>query len=959
MHLLFDMKKESRKNTATLKQITLYIAFCGFISPSSAFFLKNCTISTPLKNTQLKVLCYKMGFFRIPRVPGNTRILDISFNAFAQIQIGDFRHLSNLQDLNISNNKISQIQEGALDNLSNLTHLNLARNSLNTVSSGMLRGLSSLLVLRLDDNNIKDIEESAFSTLQNLKVLNLTQNHLHYIDRVKPVLAPPCLEELYIGSNNFTVFNSYEIATKPLSLKRLDLSNNPLATFQLTDNIFPSLAHLDLSYCGQNGTMTWNVTENTFLSSVQTLYFMGVHMSPQSVADVLPSFRNSLNKIRLNGNVELNKTKLLLNACSPALRVVRLNANKIKHLADHMFDPCSNLTELDLGENEISTLSQSVFRSFTQLKKLLLQINKLTRITNSFQALSTLEFLDLSRNSIRELTCDDFANLTKVKTLYLYGNKISLINSCLFKDLTSLEVLKLGTNNLLRIGDAFSNGPRSLKDLQVNFNKLSKIKKHTFRNVPQLTSLSLQDNQISEIEAHAFEELKNLTSLLLSSNKITAKTLTRHLNVFSGMPNLQNLELYANTISFKDNKLTHPPFEELKQLRVLTLNSQRRGIGVIPSNLLQGLSSLEMFYAGNTNLGHLNPDTFKFSPRLWFLDLSKNALSEDDSIPAETFHPISGLTKLILSRTQLRSLNFLLNANLSRLSTLSAPGNEIDTINETLIESLPRLEVLDLQRNTFTCDCHNEFFIEWAVKSNSTQVFYFNKYMCSYPRALRGMSLSAFNTESCTLKIDFICFLCSSIAVVLTLFCSFVWQFLRYQVIYAYYLLLAFLYDTKKKRSGTTFQYDAFISYNTQDEPWVMEELIPKLEGEQGWRLCLHHRDFEPGRPIIDNIVDGIYSSRKTICLVTRNYLKSNWCSSEVQVASFRLFDEQKDVLVLVFLEDIPAHELSPYHRMRKLVKKQTYLRWPKPGEDTKIFWQKLKMALKTKEGHKSETGIL
>lgn len=939
----------------TLQQITLYIALCGFISPSSAFSLNNCTISTPLKDTQPKVLCYKMGFFRIPLIPRNTRILDVSFNAFAQIQIGDFNQLSNLQDLNISNNKISQIQEGALDNLSKLSHLNLASNRLQGISRGMLHGLTNLLVLRLDYNYIQDIEESAFSTLQNLKVLNLTKNHLYYIEKIKPVLASPFLEELYTGSNHFDAFNSYEMSTKPLALKRLDFSNNPLATFQLTDNIFPTLSHLDLSYCGQNGTMTWNVTEKTFFTSMKTLYFMNVHMSDQNAANVLQGFKNFLKKIRLNANIQLNKTNLLLNACSSMLQVVRLSANKIKHLTDHMFDPCSNLTELDLGDNEISQLSPSMFRGFTQLKTLRLQINKLTRITNSFQMLFTLEFIDLSRNSINMLTCDDFANLTQVKTLYLYSNKISIISSCLFKDLKNLEVLKLGTNNLLRIGDAFSNGPHSLLDLELNFNKLSKIEKYTFRNVSQLNNLSLQDNQISDIEDHAFEGLNNLTSLLLSSNKISAKTLTKQHNVFSGMPNLKNLDLYANSILFTDDQLNYPPFKDLKKLRVLTLHSQRRGIGKIPSNLLQGLSSLEMFYAGNTNLAHLNPDTFQSSPQLWFLDLSKNALSEDHSIPTELFHPISKLTKLILSRTQLRSLNFLLNANLSRLSTLKARGNEIDMINKTLIQSLPRLEVLDLEKNTFTCDCTNAFFIDWAKNSNYTQVIYLNKYMCSYPSSLRGMSLSSFNTESCTLNIDFVCFLCSSIVVILTLLSSFVWHFLRFQVVYAYYLFLAFLYDSKKKQNGSTFQYDAFISYNTKDEPWVMEELIPKLEGEQGWRLCLHHRDFEPGRPIIDNIIDGIYSSRKTICLITRNYLKSNWCSSEIQVASFRLFDEQKDVLIPVFLEDIPTHQLSPYHRMRKLVKKRTYLRWPKPGEDTKVFWQKLKMALETKEGHKSD----
>ncbi|XP_016403155.1 toll-like receptor 13, partial [Sinocyclocheilus rhinocerous] len=139
-------------------------------------------------------------------------------------------------------------------------------------------------------------------------------------------------------------------------------------------------------------------------------------------------------------------------------------------------------------------------------------------------------------------------------------------------------------------------------------------------------------------------------------------------------------------------------------------------------------------------------------------------------------------------------------------------------------------------------------------------------------------------------------------------------------------------------------------SYSAQEEPWVLEELVPKLEGQHGLRLCLHHRDFQPGKAIIDNIMDAIYNSRKTVCLITHNYLKSVWCSHEIQVPSFRLFDEQKDVLVLVFLKDIPTHQLSPYYRMRKLVKKRTYLRRPKPGEDNRAFWQKLKMAIETKE---------
>ncbi|MEQ2182613.1 hypothetical protein GOODEAATRI_024138, partial [Goodea atripinnis] len=111
-------------------------------------------------------------------------------------------------------------------------------------------------------------------------------------------------------------------------------------------------------------------------------------------------------------------------------------------------------------------------------------------------------------------------------------------------------------------------------------------------------------------------------------------------------------------------------------------------------------------------------------------------------------------------------------------------------------------------------------------------------------------------------------------------------------------------------------------------------------------------------KPITDNITDAIYGSRKTICVISRRYLESEWCSREVQIASFRLFDEQRDVLILVFLEDIPTYLLSPFHRMRKLVKKQTYLSWPRAADHPEVFWEKLRKALETRNDP-SEDNVL
>ena len=154
----------------------------------------------------------------------------------------------------------------------------------------------------------------------------------------------------------------------------------------------------------------------------------------------------------------------------------------------------------------------------------------------------------------------------------------------------------------------------------------------------------------------------------------------------------------------------------------------------------------------------------------------------------------------------------------------------------------------------------------------------------------------------------------------------------------------------------------------SRDEMWVMNQLVPKLEGaapgRPRFRLCLHHRDFRPGTAILDNIEAAIFSARRTLCVVTRDFLRSEWCALEFQMASLRLLCEAKDVLLLVFLEDIPDHGLSAYTRLRKMVRRETYLRWPGAGGaggsvvggcDIEAFWVKLEEALRDNEWKEEE----
>jgi hypothetical protein len=47
--------------------------------------------------------------------------------------------------------------------------------------------------------------------------------------------------------------------------------------------------------------------------------------------------------------------------------------------------------------------------------------------------------------------------------------------------------------------------------------------------------------------------------------------------------------------------------------------------------------------------------------------------------------------------------------------------------------------------------------------------------------------------------------------------------------------------------------------------------------------------------------------------------------------AVYRLFIKLQDVPLLIFLDPIAERQLLVYHRMRKVMLKETYLQWPGP----------------------------
>ncbi|KAL3854801.1 hypothetical protein ACJMK2_014050, partial [Sinanodonta woodiana] len=129
--------------------------------------------------------------------------------------------------------------------------------------------------------------------------------------------------------------------------------------------------------------------------------------------------------------------------------------------------------------------------------------------------------------------------------------------------------------------------------------------------------------------------------------------------------------------------------------------------------------------------------------------------------------------------------------------------------------------------------------------------------------------------------------------------------------------------------------YDVFISYSSEDLEWVKLYLFQELT-EQKYHVCIDFKDFVPGIPISENIIDAIYKSKRTIILMSKNFLCSMWGQFELQQAHNRAIARREDVLILIKLDDckIPAKLMG-----------QTFLDWT--NLDVRPhFWQRLAEAV-------------
>jgi len=76
------------------------------------------------------------------------------------------------------------------------------------------------------------------------------------------------------------------------------------------------------------------------------------------------------------------------------------------------------------------------------------------------------------------------------------------------------------------------------------------------------------------------------------------------------------------------------------------------------------------------------------------------------------------------------------------------------------------------------------------------------------------------------------------------------------------------------------YEYDVFISYSRKDKAWVRGELANRLQ-QLGLKTCIDVEDFRAGAPTIKEIERAATISKKTLLIMTPNYLNSEWTEFE------------------------------------------------------------------------------
>ncbi|XP_078510967.1 toll-like receptor 12 [Lissotriton helveticus] len=849
---------------------------------------------------------------------------------------------------------VSTIHRNALCRFQALQYLYLEV-EVQTVLPGAFHGLPHLqnLTILYDPLSFQckniSFAQDVFLNLTSLKTLTLNNICINHIGQVD---LPPSvqLQELSLQYDNINDFSMvFSVFRGMQSVHRLDLRNNYIEIVQMKlgfkqwDNI-PAIFELDLSE---------NPVSKLSPDAFSRMGLRSLILSPPPLLlnDLLHCGAGTLDNLFLR--FVKKETPSTINMCYIASRFklvsFAVTYSDLEQLSGEGLSECGSLETLDLSSNNLKYLANDILYKIPHLRVLILSQNtdlKLDLCPLSYEKLhfySGLQVLHFSFNNVSSIKNKQFACMAHLLVLDLNSNRIETIEPLGFFGLLHLKHLDLHDNNLKLLDSLILQPVPNLLTLDIKGNSFKKLEGDQWGELKSLKEFTL-DTNIMYLIPENFPHLTVLTWTLSDYIHIKSKSDIS----LSSVKIVTLIGLYINIDTPKGLL-----FQNTTEL-FIAFNA-----GII--SMYQPISFYQMcpiveklFYSHFIGAGYYSELNFSNLIYLKYLEVWNlySAMYNSTYNPEFLFQNLPSLQCLILENSGLKYLTFGMFQSMISLRVFVTRNDAFATLDNGVQRLFPKLKYWYLEDVTFPCNCDNTWFYTWAASTPQTFVTNFSNLICIQERT--KLNFLIFLHESCEQEIEFMLFLLTSIFLLFFTSVTLLYKTCSSHFLSLMYIFYAWLNRIRgRKGKPVKYEFDAFVSYSSSDQGWILQHLIPNLEekGPPFFKLCLHNRDFEVGKDIVDNIADSIYRSRKTICVISHNYLRSEWCSLEMRMATYRLLAEQEDVLILVFLEHVSKYQLSAYHRLAKMVKKKTYIAWPDGNEDKQmVFWENMRKAIeKTK----------
>nr|WNA22116.1 Toll-like receptor 1 [Altica viridicyanea] len=849
-------------------------------------------------------------------------LLNLSYNRISKLDTTFFRDLYTLQILNLEHNSLEMIPADTFAPMNNLHTLILSYNKITYLDAYSLNGLYVLSLLALDNNLLEGIHPEAFRNCSSLQDLNLNGNLLKSV---------------------------------PLALKDMRL----MRTVDLGENLVESLE--DPGFRGMNnlyglrliGNKLTNISKRIF-SDLPALQILNLARNRiQKVEKGSFQYSPNLQAVRLDSNQLTDISGLF--AEIPSLLWLNVSDNQIEWF-DYALIP-RGLQWLDMHKNNVRELGNHYNLDFElKLQTLDASFNKLSRI-NAAAVPSNIELLFLNDNLITSVEPHTFLKKTNLTRVDLYANQIVSM------DLNALRLTPVDPEKQLPefyIGGNPFQCDCTMEWLQ-RINKLDHLRQH-----PRVMDLeSIYCKLLYNRETNYLPLIEAESSQFLCTYKTHCFALC-HCCDFDAcdceMTCPTNCTCYhdqswsANVVECSGVGYTEMPSRIPMDATEVYLDGNN--FGELSSHAFIGRKNLKILYANNSNIAAIYNHTFSGLKRLTILHLENNHIKQ---LLGFELSSLEYLKELYLQGNLIHYIDNRTFLSLKQLEVLRLDNNRLYSFEVWQFTLNPYLVEIGLAFNQWSCDCTYVTKFKTWLQVNYGKVVDANKIMCMYNNSTKdlGPNLSDFNGTSCVnvfsgsnrqivetqamndylpLLLVTMCIFIASVVIVCGAF--YYRRELRVWIYSRCGLRMCYKTTAFEEQNDKDRLFDAYVSYSVKDEAFVSQVLAPGLEsGDPGYRLCLHYRDFNVSAYVADTIIEAVESSRRTIIVLSKNFIHNEWCRFEFKSALHEVLKDRRRRLIFIVTGELPQRDLDP--DLRLYLKTNTVIEW---GD--RQFWQKLQFAM-------------